>query len=215
MSQSKQRRFPTFLIVLLAAVGLTAVFILIPPNREEVSDKLLPWNSHYNQANQLEALGLVLNQSTPNDAKKLFGNDVEVKIFSKKDESGKAAEVYFPSMNIATIRGAVALSLDVSKEELDAYYSQGVQTTVTQTGNRQVTPNSENIEKLMAKPIKLVTLIPRKNLTKRAIEMRFGQPQRVEKQSDGLEHWFYPDKGLEVLYDEEGPDALQYGPSIQ
>ncbi len=84
MSQSKQRRFPTFLIVLLAAVGLTMVLILIPPNREEVPDKRLPWNSHYNQANQLEALGVVLNQSTPNDVKKLFGNDLEVKISRKR-----------------------------------------------------------------------------------------------------------------------------------
>ncbi|MGC9386362.1 MAG: hypothetical protein ACP5D0_05415 [Hydrogenovibrio sp.] len=217
MSQktTTKRRLPTFLIVLLAAIGLTTVFVMIPPNHDKVPDKQLPWNSHYNANGALEALGLVVNQSTVQEAKMLFGDDVEVKIFSKKDETGKSAEAYFPSMHIATIHGALAIGIAVPENQLNAFYAQGVQTTVTPNGNRQVTPNTDDIQVLMSLPIASVTLIPRKNLTQRAIEMRFGKPQRIENQSDGLEHWFYPEKGLELLYDENGPEALQYVPGLK
>ncbi|QBZ82130.1 lytic murein transglycosylase [Hydrogenovibrio crunogenus] len=210
-----KKSFPTSLVVLALAIGLTIIFILIPPHREEVKDQLLPWNSHFNTHNQLEALGLIVNQSTPNDAKTIFGDDVEVKLFSHKDESSKTAEVYFPSVHIGTIRGAIALSLDVNTDKLEEIYSQGIQTTVTQTGNRQVTPNTENIEFLLQRPIKQVTLLPKKHLTERAVKMRFGAPQRIEKQSDGLDHWFYPEKGLELIMDPEGPEALQYYPQVR
>lgn len=210
-----KKSFPTSLIVLALAIVLTAIFILIPPQRDEVQEQLLPWNSHFNSHNQLETLGLIINQSTPNDAKAIFGDDVEVKLFSHKDESSKAAEVYFPSIHIGTIRGAIALSLDVDPDMLNEIYSQGIQTTVTQTGNRQVTPNTENINLLLQQPIKQVTLLPKKHLTERAVKMRFGDPQRIEKQSDGLDHWFYPEKGLELIMDPEGPEALQYYPQAR
>lgn len=214
-SNPAKKGIPVSLMILGLAIVLTATFILIPPQRDEVQDKLLPWNSHFNAENRLETLGLTINRSTANDAKAIFGDDAEVKLFSHKDESDKTAEVYFPSIHIGTIRGAIALTLDVTAERLEEIYSQGIQTTVTQTGNRQVTPNTENIEFLLQQPIKQVTLLPKKHLTERAVKMRFGEPQRIEKQSDGLDHWFYPEKGLELIIDPEGPEALQYYPQAR
>ncbi|MDG4813272.1 hypothetical protein P8629_09665 [Hydrogenovibrio sp. 3SP14C1] len=214
-THSKNKGFPTFLIVLGLGIFLTAMFILIPSEREEIPAKFLPWSSHFNANNQLETLGLTINQSTPNDAKAIFGDDVEVKLFSHKDETEKTAEVYFPSIRIGTIRGAIALTLDVDPDTLNKIYDEGIQTTVTQTGNRQVTPNTENINRLLQKPIKQITLLPKKHLTARAIRMRFGEPQRIENQSDGLDHWFYPEKGLELIMDPEGPEALQYYPQAR
>ncbi|WP_127469994.1 hypothetical protein [Thiomicrorhabdus aquaedulcis] len=55
-----------------------------------------------------------------------------------------------------------------------------------------------------------VTLIPQKHLSERAIDMRFGQPDRIEVLSDNLPHWYYEKLGLELIVDQEGPEALQY-----
>lgn len=207
-----KKQIPVSLLVLLIGVIITAILMMIPPNREEIPENQLPWNSAFDEHGSLHALGLTLNQSTPNDARILFGADLEIKLFSKKDESEKTAEVYFPSISIGTIRGAIALNLKVDDNQLNTMYTRGVQTTVTQVGNRQVTPNSDDTFALLTKPIALITLVPRKNLTERTLEMRFGKPDRKEKQSDGLNHWFYKSKGLEILLDPKGPDALQYHP---
>lgn len=209
---TSKRGFPHSLLILLLAIGLTGLFLLFPPSRDEVPEAQLPWNSHFDEYGRLNALGLILGVSTPDEARALFGADLEVKLFSKKDESEKTAEVFFPSVDIGTIRGGIALNLALDAERLNAIYDRGVQTTVTQVGHRQVTPTSDDILALLHEPISLITLVPRKNLTERAIEMRFGQPERIEKQSDGLDHWFYPKKGLEILFDPNGPEALQYHP---
>lgn len=212
---AKKKSFPASLAVLIAAILLTGILVLFPPNREEVNPQLLPWNSHYDEQNQLHALGLILNNSTVHDAIALFGDDYEVKLFSKKDESGKTAEVYFPTANIGTIRGGIALSVDVPQNELDTIYQNGVQTTVTKLGNRQVTPTTADGENLLRYPVRHATLVPKKNLTERALKMRFGEPSRSERQSDGVDHWFYPEKGLEILFNPEGPEGLQYYPGAK
>lgn len=204
------KKVPMWLWVLLLATFMTLVFIAFPPERENVDETRLPWNSQFDTQGNLHALGLVLNKDTPTSAKVYFGEDIEVKLFSKKDETNKTAEVYFPSIHIGTIRGGLALSVAIDEAELNTMYDRGTQTTVTKVGNRQVSPLPSDIEALLSKPIKHITLVPKKNLPSRALEMRFGKPARIEKQSDGLEHWFYPEKGLEVLLDAEGPDALQY-----
>ncbi|PLA75289.1 hypothetical protein CYQ88_01605 [Hydrogenovibrio sp. SC-1] len=204
-----------FFIALFIAVGLTAILMFMPPSPIDLPETALPWKSQYNAQNQLEALGLTINKSTALDAKAYFGNDIEVKIFSQKDESQKSAEIYFGNVTFSNIRGTVALGIAVDPEKLEQIYDRGIKTTVTALGNREVTPQTADANELMNQPIRLITLIPKKQLTERAIKMRFGDPQRIETQSDGLDHWFYPEKGLEILLDHEGPEALQYSPKIQ
>lgn len=214
-AQPIHKSISPFFIALFIAFGLTAILMFMPANRMELPTSTLPWNSQYNDDNQLEALGLTLNQSTALDAKVIFGDDIEVKIFSEKNETQKSAEIFFGNVTFSNIRGTVALGITVAPEALNQIYDRGIKTTVTALGNREVTPQQSDAKQLMQKPIRLVTLIPKKQLTERAITMRFGEPQRVETQSDGLDHWFYPTKGLEILLDHEGPEALQYSPAIK
>jgi len=206
------QKLPTWAWVLLGASLITVLFSAFPPQRDQTPPELLPWNAGYNAQGQLEALGLTVGQDTPQQAIDLYGHDFEVKLFSKKDEDNKTAEVFFPSIHISSIHGAIALRLNVPQAQLNRFYSEGVQTTVTKLGNREVTPHNEAIETLKQAPIQSVTLVPRKSLTERAIKMRFGEPERTEIQSDGVPHWFYPEKGLEIILNNEGPDALQYYP---
>jgi hypothetical protein len=203
---------PIWAWVLIGATTVTLLFVAFPPERTQTPSQLLPWNAAYNEQGQLQALGLTVGQDTTQQAIDLYGHDYEVRLFSKKDEDNKTAEVFFPSIHISSIHGAIALRLKVPQDELNRFYSEGIQTTVTKLGNREVTPHNEAIEALKQAPIQSVTLVPRKSLTERAIKMRFGEPERTQVQSDGVPHWFYPEKGLEIILNTEGPDALQYYP---
>ncbi|WP_019894953.1 hypothetical protein [Hydrogenovibrio halophilus] len=205
-------KLPIWAWVLIGATTATLMFVVFPPERTQTPPQLLPWNATYNEQGRLQALGLSVGQDTTQQAIDLYGHDYEVRLFSKKDEDGKTAEVFFPSIHISSIHGAIALRLKVPQDELNRFYSEGIQTTVTKLGNREVTPHNEAIEALKKAPIQSVTLVPRKSLTERAIKMRFGEPERTQVQSDGVPHWFYPEKGLEIILNNEGPDALQYYP---
>ena len=202
-------------MVLTGSLFVLASLILFQPEREAINPNQLPWNAKYDESGKLNVLGLTIGESSLNDAMKLYGKDVEIKIFSDKQENNKSIEAYFPLVYIGSIKAAIALKIDLTQEELDSAYSAGKTTTVTPTGGREVELYSSDVAKFMDHSLSSVTLLPRKHLTERAIAARFGQPDKKEIQSDNLPHWFFNDLGLELIIDEEGPEALQFSHKVR
>ncbi|WP_319380418.1 hypothetical protein [Thiomicrorhabdus sp.] len=207
---SKQRNLPVFWIVILGSVIIFPLMLLIQPQRDAVDEQHLPWNAAFDRNGQLHALGLTIGKSSLADAMQLYGKDVEVKLFTDRSEGSKSLEAFFPVAYIGSIKAGLALKLTVSEAELDALYLKGKKISPTTSGGREIELYNADILDLMDHPIQSLTLVPRKQLSERAISMRFGEPARKQIQSDGLEHWFFPQKGLEMIIDPEGPEALQY-----
>lgn len=205
-----KKGIPASLLVLFGGFAMLGIMLMFSPDRVETPVENLPWNSKINAQGNIEALGLVTNQTTLIEAQRQFKDDIEIKLFSNKDESEKTAEAFLPSMHIGTIHAGLVLKLNVDQETLNNIYNRGVKTTVNQGGSREISPSQQDDLLLKGKTFSVVTLVPRKNLSKEALEKRFGKPDKVETQDDGLDHWFYPAKGLEILFDPEGPEALQY-----
>lgn len=186
------------------------MLLLTSPEPTPVDEDKLPWNAHYDEQGKLHAIGLVIGESTLADAMDLYGKDVEVKIFSNKDESNKSLEAFFPAMYIGSIKAGLALRLNAPAEQIENAYSNGKKISLTTTGEREVELYTSDASSFFNTPILSATLVPRKNLTDRAIAMRFGEPDRKERQSDGLDHWFFDKLGMELILDPEGPEALQF-----
>lgn len=214
VKKTKPKTLPVFWILIVFSFVVFALILLIQPEREAVNEAHLPWNAKYDSEGNLHALGLTVHKSTLKEAMKLYGKDVEVKIFSKMDESNKSLEAYFPVIYIGSIKAALALKLEASSEAINEAYKNGKKMTITTTGQREIELYSSEVAKFFDVPISSVTLVPRNNLTDRAIAMRFGEPDKKEIQSDNLPHWFFNDLGLELILDKEGPEALQYTTNI-
>jgi len=213
--KTTKKKLPIFWFILIGSILILALLILIQPEREKVNPNHLPWNAHYDEAGQLHALGLVINKSTLRDAMDLYGKDVEVKIFSDSNEENKSIEAYFPVMYIGAIKAALALKIELTPEELEQAYNDGKSIKTNPSGTREISLYSDTITKYFDHPLTSVTLLPRKHLTEQAIQKRFGEADKKEVQSDNLAHWFFYDMGLEMIIDEEGPEALQYSPTIK
>lgn len=210
MNQSKKRSIPPFLIVLLGSFALLTLFIWMQPQREPLDKAQLPWNARFDDQGRLHTLGVVLQQTTLREAMTIYGKDVEIRLFTNHDGSNKTAEAYFPAIYIGSIKAAIAVRLQVPAEELEVVYNRGAKISPTGSGAKEIKLASDDNLAFLDKPIVSATLIPRNNLTERGIALRFGEPERKEKQSDGLDHWFFPKLGLEMIIDPEGPEALQY-----
>lgn len=201
---------------LILGFGLMALFLYFSPQREELPQQDLPWNAHLSEEGQkLHVLGLTLPDSTLEQAMKRYGKDVEIRLFSNKDESHKSLEAYFPVTYVGSIKTSLLLKLKVPAEQINAFYDRGVETTVTSTGQRQVKLSGEDVSQALKAPIEALTLIPKRNLSHRALKMRFGEPENIVKDPQTkIERWQYPQRGLEIIYDPQGPDALQYSLSL-
>ena len=209
-NKKQSKKLPVFWILFLTSIIGFSLILFIQPEREAIDQKHLPWNAHFDEQGNLHALGLTIHESTLADAMSLYGKDVEVKLFSNKDESNKSLEAYFPVIYIGSIKAALTLRLDASEEHLKQVYSNGKKVTPTTTGELEVELYTSDIASFFNTPISSLALIPRNNLTERAIDKRFGAPDRKEIQSDTLPHWFFDRLGLELILDDEGPEALQY-----
>lgn len=214
MAASKKRSIPPFLIVLIGSFALLALFISIEPQYEEVDEAMLPWNSAFDEQGKLHVLGITLQKTTLREAMDIYGKDVELRLFTDHDGSNKTAEAYFPTVFIGSIKAAIAVRLIASPEELEAVYNRGAKISPTGSGAKEIKMSSDDNLAFLDKTIASITLIPRNNLTQRAIDMRFGEPDYKQKQDDQLDHWFYKQRGLELIIDPEGPEALQYSTSL-
>lgn len=213
--KTKKNKLSTFWVILIGSISVLTLLILIQPEREKVNPNHLPWNAHYDEKGQLHALGLVLNKSTLKDAMDLYGKDIEVKIFSDNMSEHKSIEAYFPVMYIGAIKAALALKIEVTPEELEQAYNDGKSIKTNPSGTREISLYTATIAQFFDHPLSSITLLPRKHLTEQAIQKRFGEADKKEVQSDKLAHWFFYEKGLEMIIDDEGPEALQYSPSIK
>lgn len=208
--QTQKRPLPMFWLVFISSIVIFGLMLVFQPSRDEVDESNLPWNAKFDEQGKLHALGLIVGQSTVNDAIKLYGKDVDVKLFSNLDETQKSVEAYFPVMYIGSIKAALAMRIDASEEQMQAAFDNGKKIVMSSTGGREIELYNADKLTFMNLPTSSITLLPRKHLTERAISMRFGEPSRKETQSDGLEHWFFEHLGLEMILDPEGPEALQY-----
>lgn len=209
-TSNKKRQLPMFWLVLIGSLVIFALMLLIQPEREATEEAHLPWNAKFAEDGKLHTLGLIVGQSTVNDAVQLYGKDVEIKLFSEFDESDKSVEAYFPVMYIGSIKAALAMRIMVPQERMQQAFDNGKKIVMSSTGGREIELYNQDKVEFMSLPVSSITLVPRKHLTERAIQMRFGEPDRKETQSDGLQHWFFDDRGLEMIIDPEGPEALQY-----
>lgn len=197
-------------IVIVGSLILLALFVMIQPEHSEVDQSALPWNAQFNEQGQLEALGITLKKTTLREAMDVFGKDVEISLFTDKEGGHKKAEAYFTVIYIGAIKAAIAVNLQVSEEELEEVYKRGAKISPITSGGREVKLSSTDNLNFLEKKIESITLIPRKSLDERSIEMRFGIADSRRMGEDGLERLYFNKIGLELILDPDGPEALQY-----
>lgn len=213
--QKKQKHKTLVWWVILAGFVLSFMLMLVPKPELQVNVDVFPWKSHFNEQNKLVALGVVINENTANDAIKIFGEDYEILAFSKKDESQKVVEIYFPTMMLSRVRGVATLVMDVPEKLLKEAYARGVKTTVNTSGNRQVTLLAADANLMLDYKIKYITYVPKVSLTEEMIRSRFGEPAKIKPDEGDVTRWFYPNKGLEIIVNPNGAEVLQFNPAIR
>lgn len=213
--QKKQKHKTLVWWVILVGFVLSFMLMLVPKPELQVNVDVFPWKSHFNEQNKLVALGVVINENTANDAIKIFGEDYEILAFSKKDESQKVVEIYFPTMMLSRVRGVATLVMDVPEKLLKEAYARGVKTTVNTSGNRQVTLLAADANLMLDYKIKYITYVPKVSLTEEMIRSRFGEPAKIKPDEGDVTRWLYPNKGLEIIVNPNGAEVLQFNPAIR
>ncbi len=203
-----------FLSVLGASLLLLAIAIYFPSRQKEISvqPQSLPWQIETTADGSIRVFGLLLGQSTVEDAIQRFNENAEVSMFVSTDNK-RVVEVYFNNTRLADLRAKIVLSVAINEKKLEAIYNHGTRISTLGDGSRKVTLHPDDLLQVKQSPIAGITYLPKTKLDTDLLLARFGEPaRRIRETKNETLHWLYPSRGLDIAQDKDGRTVIQYLP---
>lgn len=191
-------------MVVAVALLLAACDQQAPPTRQ-----IYPWQITSLPDGNSRVFGLEFNHSTLEDAQQILGNRHDEALFANAD-GGLSLEIYFNEVTLGGLSGRFVLTLSATQDELAAIRQRAVNRKRTESGALRYRPAPEDRHRLFAMPISALSYIPYVDLDEELVRQRFGTPDEIITLAGGKRHLLYPDKGLDLLLDEDGKELLQY-----
>lgn len=173
----------------------------------------LPWQIEARPDGSSRVMGLTLSTgpdaSTLADVRRLFGAEVQVAIIAAPGEAG-SLEAFVDPAQLGFVSGKLVVTARLDDAALKGLRERAIKSDFMESATRKYTLAPEDEAQALKAPIASLSFIPQARLDVDAILARFGQPARRVKSNGHLEHFLYPDKGLDVILDTEGKELLQY-----
>jgi hypothetical protein len=207
----------TFVIILAVIAAALAVPLLLAPAQLATVPAThgMPWQIEQPAPGQSRVLGLVLGSSaglpasTLADARKLTIEAPKLALVAPKD-GALSLEAYFDTVNLGALSGKLLLTLDATLAELEAMRERAAKAEYMSTGTKQFLLSDSDRSRAETLPLRGIAYIPSASLDEAIILQRFGKPAERIPQGETLEHFLYPEKGLDLVLDSKGKEVLQY-----
>ena len=201
--------------ILLALFGLTivalAAAILLPSGRAPDVKPKLPWDIQLDASGNSRVFGLTLGESTLGEARQVFEVQDKLSLFVSP-EGDRDFESYFQRVYLSGIRADIIIKLVVDDKTSTEMYERGSRISQLGGGIKKVNLSKPDEARLGSAAIGLITYLPGADLEPALITRRFGEPVRRITEPNGVEHWLYPDRGIDIAVNADGKEVIHYIP---
>lgn len=179
-----------------------------------------PWEVRAGQPGQLQVMGVTLGTSpsgaTPStlaEVQRTWGRNVEVAIIAAPGEGG-ALEAFVDPAQAGFISGKLIMTFNVPADQIAAIREHAIKSEFMESTTRKYTLATADLDRSGGYTLSALAFIPQAKLDEGVVLSRFGTPAERLHSTDKVEHFLYPDKGLDLVLNREGKDVLQYvGPA--
>lgn len=194
-------------ILLLSIVALVAAMFLssYQPERTNLG---YPWQIEKMADGSTKVFQIHLGHTSLKQAENLFKEAAEITLFAPRNGI-PVIEAYFNDLTIGGLKAKLVTTIDLNQETINAIFDRGERISTMGSGTRKVTLSDMDLMLVRAAMITTLTYIPAVNLDAESIRKRFGEPQQILPDGDS-EHWLYPEKGLDVVLNQNAKEVLQY-----
>ena len=200
------RRFlPTFLVITL----VLAIYPFLGKDEKSGGITGLPWQINVQPDGATEVFGVTLGQTTLGEAVARLGTDMELAVMVARGEAGNL-EMYYGQYRAGLMSAKLILAADLDVDTINKMRENAADKEVLKTGARKYVLNESDQAQAMNAVISSIACVPAVNLDHDVILKRFGEPDEVIPNKNGVTHYLYPTKGLDVILSEEGKEVLQY-----
>lgn len=202
----------------LIAAALTILLLLvITPIVLQMSDEhatpesspMLPWQIEILDDGSSRVFGLTPGLSPLDEARALFGPDVEIAIVAPPGRP-PLLEAFYESASAGFITGKLILTADLDSATIAAMRARALKESYMESVTRKVTLHPDDLASARLAAIRAITFIPSADLDEDVIRARFGEPGQRIRRSEEIEHFLYPELGLDIALSARGKEVLQY-----
>ena len=197
------------LIILVVATIIYGFFYLLTRDLEVPKNQSMPWQSYVNNKQKTVIFNLVIGQSKLSDAMSLFGREVEVSLF-ENDQQKQTLEAYYSKTKVGGLSATVILNLKIDPQQLEYFNLYIDETEKLPTGNQKTTYKPSVEAEMLDLVVDSLTFIPSADLEQATIKRLFGEPDNVQPHDEIIEYWYYDEKGLRIIVDQEGKEILEF-----
>lgn len=200
-------------------LGLIGVMVLVvaacqKSSQQTEGDDRYPWQISLLADGGSRIFGIQLGVSTVSEAKQLLGHAPEVALF--ENPGGELAlELFYKEFTRAGLSGKLVLSLAATEGALQGFRQQAVKRQILESGVAQYRLDALALSQIETWRVAGMTYVPYANLEEKTIVGRFGEPAEKVRSQEKVQHWLYPDKGLDLIVNESGKEILQYVPPAE
>jgi hypothetical protein len=197
-----------FLLLIVAVIAVSALFRAGgKPALQPVSG--LPWQIEILPNGETRVFDLIPAHSSLDDARRRFGMDMQIAVIAAPGESG-SLEAYSGSVTTGAIMGKMILVAAMDEREVAHLRQRAVKSEYMDSSTRKYILHHDDLAHAWQAPIASITFIPAASLDEQTVLGRFGTPTERIRVDDRVEHFLYPQKGLDLALDSKGKEVLQY-----
>lgn len=196
-------------LVSLFLVALAALIVWLGGGSRTVVVEDLPWDVRRLPDGGSEVFGWSLGRSTLKEVSDDVGAIPEVALFLMPGQD-VSAEAYFGRVRLGVLEARLVVRLDIDQETLRAFAQRGIKSKAMPSGARKLELLESDLRVAYLSPIAAITYVPYARYDEATVLDRFGEPaERIATSPTGA-YWLYPELGLAVLIETEGPNSLEY-----
>ena len=197
-----------FLLLIGAVIVISTLF---RASEKPVGQPLsgLPWQIEILPNGETSVFGLIPARSTLDDARRQFGTDMQIAIVAAPGEPG-SLEAYSSSVTTGVIMGKLILVADMDKQAVAKLRRRARKSEYMDSSTRKYLLHHDDLAHAWRAPIASITFIPAASLDEQTVLSRFGAPTERIRVTARVEHFLYPQKGLDLALDSEGKEVLQF-----
>lgn len=201
-------RLFSLLVFLTLVIG---AFLSLKPDSEKSTATVrgLPWQIETLPDGRSKVFGITLGQDTLAQAREHLGPDMQLAIVSATGDD-HSLEMYYERYTAGVLSGKLVLTAELAAGKLTRMVKRSTKTDYLKTGARKLRLHPDDLPLAWQAPVQSLTFIPSVNLDQQTAIRRFGKPAEIISSDKQTTHLFYPEKGLDLILNEDSKEILQY-----
>ncbi len=197
--------------VVVGFLVLVVLYFILDKNTENHKPivEAYPWQITILADGKTRVFGIILGETLLREVSYNLNSTPKMALFKTNEKL--TLEAYYKNISLGGLIGSFIITLDASSEQLNNIKNVSKEKRAENKGVRYDLdkPTADNAASLR---VKNLIYIPSAQLTEDIIIKRFGQPtQKIKLKTKEIGwHYLYPEKGLDLIYKEDGKEVLQY-----